>query len=67
MLPTAIESVLAQTWRDIELIVVDYVSTDATPDVVARYGDRIRYVRKPVNEARRPGVTSRGCTRPQAS
>ncbi len=33
----AIKSVLNQTHDDIELIVVDYGSTDETPDVVARY------------------------------
>ena len=38
----AIESVLGQTHHEIELIVVDYGSTDSTSDVVARY--HARYV-----------------------
>jgi glycosyltransferase involved in cell wall biosynthesis len=44
----AIESVLAQTYEDFELVVCDNASTDATPDVVRRYDDeRVRYVRRP--------------------
>jgi glycosyltransferase involved in cell wall biosynthesis len=40
-----IESALAQTWRRREVIVADDGSTDATPAVVARFGDAVRYVR----------------------
>lgn len=45
-LPTAIESVLAQDYRPIELIVVDDGSTDATPAVLERYADRLLAARQ---------------------
>jgi len=53
----SIESLLAQTWRDFELIICDNASTDGTPDVCARYaaGDaRIQYHRNPQNLGSNP-------------
>ena len=46
----AIESVLAQTWGDFELVVCDNASTDDTQDVVASFRDeRIRSYRNDAN------------------
>ncbi|MCE5328561.1 MAG: glycosyltransferase [Planctomycetaceae bacterium] len=51
-LPLAIESVLAQTFEDFELILSDNASTDATGEICNHYlnGDRrVHYVRNSVN------------------
>jgi hypothetical protein len=49
-LPAAIESVLAQEFRDYELLIVDDASTDHTGEVVQGFRDsRLRYVRNPEN------------------
>jgi glycosyltransferase involved in cell wall biosynthesis len=48
----SIESCLAQTYSNCELIVVDDCSTDATPDIIASYvakDSRIRSLRHPTN------------------
>lgn len=53
----AIESVLAQSLGDFELIVSDNASTDATPSIVQRYMQRdarIRYQRFEVNQGVSP-------------
>ena len=45
----AIESALAQTCAGVEVVVVDNGSTDESLSVIARYADRVRLVRQPVN------------------
>jgi glycosyltransferase involved in cell wall biosynthesis len=42
----AIDSALAQTYANIEVVVVDDGSTDNSADVIAAYGDRIRFIAK---------------------
>ncbi|WP_017662146.1 glycosyltransferase [Baaleninema simplex] len=55
----AVNSVLAQTYTDFELIVCDDASTDNTPEVVAQWDDpRIRYIRHPQNIRRSPNMRS---------
>lgn len=48
----AIDSLLAQSFRDFELLISDNASTDATPDICQAYAardSRVRYVRQPHN------------------
>ncbi len=62
LLPRAIESVLNQTYKDIELIVVSDGSTDGTDELMAKYANdsRIKYINyKPAqggNYARNTGI-----------
>jgi glycosyltransferase involved in cell wall biosynthesis len=47
-LPDALDSVLAQSYRNLEIVVIDDGSTDDTADVARRYAERgVRYVCRP--------------------
>jgi glycosyltransferase involved in cell wall biosynthesis len=49
-LEAAVRSVLGQTFRDLEVVISDNASTDATPEICARLAAedaRIRYIRQP--------------------
>jgi glycosyltransferase involved in cell wall biosynthesis len=55
----AIESVLAQTYPDFEIVVIDDGSVDDTERVVRQFGDRVRYFKQEnggVSVARNTGI-----------
>jgi len=57
----ALESAFAQTYQDFELIVVDDGSDDDTREVVAGFGDQLRYLRQEhrgVSAARNAGLAA---------
>jgi len=60
----AIDSVLQQSYKELEIIVVDDGSTDNTAGIILKYGERIKYIRQRNgggNAARNRGIReSRG-------
>jgi glycosyltransferase involved in cell wall biosynthesis len=58
-LPSSIESVLEQTYRDLEILVVDDGSTDDTESVLQRFAPSVRYLKschKGAAAARNQGI-----------
>ena len=56
----AVDSALAQDYKDIEVVVVNDCSTDKTTEILASYGDKIKLITHEVNKgagiARRNGI-----------
>jgi glycosyltransferase involved in cell wall biosynthesis len=52
-LERALESLLGQTYRDIEVCISDNASTDETPEIIRRFAERDPRVRYLLNEANR--------------
>jgi glycosyltransferase involved in cell wall biosynthesis len=66
LISRAVESVLAQTFAELELLVVDDGSTDRTPEVMAGYADpRLTYIRKA--HAERSAARNHGLERARGS
>jgi len=62
-LTDAVDSVLSQTLRDYEVLVIDDGSTDDTESVMSRYGEPVRYIRqrnRGVGAARNRGIKESG-------
>lgn len=59
IIPPTLESVLNQTYPNVEIVVVDDGSTDNIAEVIASYGDRVQYHRQEnqgVERARSRGI-----------
>ena len=59
-LAETIESVLAQTYSNIEFLVVNDGSTDRSGEIARSFGDKVRYIEKPnggVSSARNLGIS----------
>ena len=54
----SVDSILAQTFKDYEIIVVDDGSTDNTREVLKKYGDKVQYVYQ--NNAGPPAAMNTG-------
>src|SRR6266851_3547325 len=50
LLPQCIESILGQTYRDFEILIMDNCSPDNTPEVAASFNDpRVKHIRNETN------------------
>lgn len=52
----SLDSIVAQTYPRFEILVMDDASTDSTPEIIASFGDKVRYIRQPQNKGQFPNV-----------
>ena len=55
-LRASLDSIVGQTYSPLEILVMDDASTDATPEIVAGYADKVKYSRQPHNKGQFPNV-----------
>jgi glycosyltransferase involved in cell wall biosynthesis len=46
----SLDSIINQTYRNVEIFVMDDASTDSTPEIIASYGERIKHIRQTGNK-----------------
>jgi glycosyltransferase involved in cell wall biosynthesis len=46
----SLDSIVNQTYPNVEILVMDDASTDSTPEIIASYGERVRCYRQPQNK-----------------
>lgn len=46
----SLDSIVNQTYPNVEILVMDDASTDSTPEIIASYGDRVKYYRQARNK-----------------
>jgi len=64
---TAMEALIAQTWENLEVLVVDDLSTDSTPDMIATFSKRDPRIRLIRAEANRGAYVARNLGLREAS
>lgn len=46
----SLDSIVNQTYKNVEILVMDDASTDSTPEIIASYGERVKSYRQPQNK-----------------
>ncbi len=55
-LRASLDSIVAQTYSHVEILVMDDGSTDSTPEIIVSYGDKVKCVRQMHNKGQFPNV-----------
>ena len=46
----SLDSIVNQTYRNVEILAMDDASIDSTPNIIAEYGDKVQHIRQPQNK-----------------